>query len=151
MLLRYSKDINESEIVKSNKLNMMEITFDGGKVVTAHSHGHQIKTDQPVSSGGENSAPSPFELYLASIGTCAGIYVKMFCDNRKIPTDKIKIIQNNEFDKETGLPVNITIDIQLPSDFPEKYKAAVLSAAALCKVKRSIASPPEFNVITTEI
>ena len=130
---------------------MMEITFDGGKVVTAHSHGHQIKTDQPVSSGGENSAPAPFELYLASIGTCAGIYVKSFCDNRKIPTDKIKIIQNNEFDKESGLPVNITLDIQLPADFPEKYKAAVISVAALCKVKRSIASPPVFNVITSDI
>jgi putative redox protein len=146
-----SFNTNESGIFKLNKLNMMEITFDGGKVVTAHSHGHLIKTDQPVANGGENSAPSPFELYLASIGTCAGIYVKSFCENRKIPTDKIKIIQNNEYNKESGLPVNITLDIQLPADFPERYKAAVISAAALCKVKKSIASPPVFNVITSVI
>jgi putative redox protein len=129
----------------------MEITFDGGKVVTAHTHSHSIKTDQPVENGGGNSAPSPFELYLASIGTCAGIYVKSFCDNRKIPTDKIKIIQRNEFSKETGLPVAITIDIQLPADFPEKYKASVISVAELCKVKKSIANPPVFNTITSQI
>ena len=127
----------------------MEITFDGGKVITAHTHGHDIKTDQPVSSGGQNSAPSPFEMYLASIGTCAGIYVKSFCDNRQIPTDKIKIIQTAEYDKETGLPTNITIDIQLPPDFPEKYRGPVINVAELCKVKKSIKHPPEFKIVTS--
>jgi ribosomal protein S12 methylthiotransferase accessory factor len=129
----------------------MEITFDGGKVVTAHSHGHIIKTDQSVHSGGQDSAPSPFELFLASIGTCAGIYVKSFCDNRKIPTDNIKIIQNAEYDEETGLPVNIKLDIKLPSDFPDKYKAALISVAELCKVKKTMANPPVFEVITSGI
>lgn len=129
----------------------MEITFEGGKVVTAHTHGHDIRTDQPLDNGGSNSAPAPFDLFLASIGTCAGIYVKSFCDNRKIPTDKIKIIQKTEFSKETGLPVSLTIDIQLPADFPEKYKASVISVAELCKVKKSIANPPVFKTITTQI
>lgn len=129
----------------------MEITFDGGKVVTAHTHSHSIRTDQPLENGGGNTAPAPFELYLASIGTCAGIYVKSFCDNRKIPTDKIKIIQKTEFSKETGLPVAITIDIQLPVDFPEKYRASVISVAELCKVKKSIANPPVFKTITSQI
>mgnify|MGYP001165941376 CR=1 FL=1 len=130
---------------------MMEITFDGGKVVSAHSHGHIIKTDQPVKNGGQNSAPSPFELFLASIGTCTGIYVKSFCDNRKIPTDDIKIIQSAEYDEETGLPVNIKLDIKLPSDFPEKYKEAVISVAELCKVKKTMDSPPVFEVFTSTI
>ena len=129
----------------------MEITFDGGKVITAHTHGHTIKTDQPVNSGGENSAPSPFELYLASIGTCAGIYVKSFCDNRKIPADKIKIIQTAEYDKETGLPTDIKIDIKLPPDFPEKYKASIVHVAELCKVKKSIANPPKFEITSSQI
>jgi putative redox protein len=128
----------------------MEITFDGGKVVTAHSHGHLIKTDQPLDNGGGDTAPAPFELFLASIGTCAGIYVKSFCDNRKIPTDNIKIIQKTEYNKETGLPVNITLDIQLPADFPEKYRASVVSVAELCKVKKSIANPPVFQVIASQ-
>jgi putative redox protein len=129
----------------------MEITFDGGKVITAHLKGHTIKTDQPVNQGGENSAPSPFELFLASIGTCAGVYVKSFCDNRKIPTDHIKIIQTAEYDKQTGLPTNIKLDIKLPPDFPESYKEAVIRTASLCKVKKTIANPPQFDVITTSL
>jgi putative redox protein len=129
----------------------MEITLDGGKVVTAHSQGHAIITDQPVSGGGGNTAPSPFELFLASIGTCAGVYVKSFCDNRKIPTDNIKIIQKTEYNKETGLPVNITIDIKLPADFPEKYRASVISVAELCKVKKSINNPPVFQITSSQI
>jgi len=130
---------------------MMEITFEGGKVVTAHSHGHLIKTDQPISGGGQNSAPSPFELFLASIGTCAGIYVKSFCDNRGISTESIKIVQTMEYDEETGLPVNIKLDIKLPADFPEKYTEAVISVAELCKVKKSMAAPPVFEVVTSVI
>jgi ribosomal protein S12 methylthiotransferase accessory factor len=135
--------------ITSNKFNAMEITFDGGKVVTAHSHGHVISTDQPLDNGGGNTAPTPFDLFLASIGTCAGIYVKSFCDNRKIPTDNIRIIQKTEYNKETGLPVNITLDIKLPADFPEKYKASVINVAELCKVKKTIANPPVFEVITS--
>ncbi len=129
----------------------MEITFEGGKVVTAHCRGHEIRTDQLESSGGKDTAPSPFELYLAAIGTCAGIYVKSFCDNRKIPTDNIKVIQTTTFDRETGLPVDITIDIKLPADFPEKYRDSVVSVADLCKVKKSIAKPPVFKTISTII
>jgi ribosomal protein S12 methylthiotransferase accessory factor len=130
---------------------MMEITFDGGKVVTAHSHGHIIKTDQPADNGGGDTAASPFELFLASIGTCAGIYVKSFCDNRQIPAENIKIIQTTEYNKETGLPVSIKLDIKLPLDFPEKYKASLLHVAGLCKVKKSIANPPEFEMITSSL
>jgi ribosomal protein S12 methylthiotransferase accessory factor len=130
---------------------MMEITFDGGKVVTAHSHGHAIRTDQPLDNGGGDSAPAPFELYLASIGTCAGIYVKSFCDNRQIPAENIKIIQTTEYNKDTGLPVSVKIDIKLPPDFPEKYKASILHVAGLCKVKKSIANPPEFQITTSSL
>ena len=127
----------------------MEVTFDGGKVITAHLNGHIIRTDQPVNGGGGNSAPAPFELFLASIGTCAGIYVKSFCDQRQIPSENIKIIQSLEFDKETKLPSNIRLEIQLPSDFPEKYKAAVINAAELCLVKKTINNPPKFEVVTS--
>lgn len=126
----------------------MEITFDGGKIVTAHTQDHIIRTDQPLNGGGTNTAASPFELFLASIGTCAGIYIKSFCDNRLIPTDKIKVIQHTEFSPETGLPVNITLEIILPEDFPEKYKTSLINVAELCKVKKSIASPPVFKITT---
>ena len=127
----------------------MEITFDGGKVVTAHTHGHLIKTDQPLDNGGTDTAPTPFDLFMASIGTCAGIYVKSFCDNRKIPTDGIRIIQTSQFSKETGLPTNIKIDIQVPSDFPEKYRSSLVNVAELCKVKKTMTNPPVFEVLTS--
>jgi len=129
----------------------MEITFEGGKVVTAHTGGHSIRTDQPLDNGGGNTAPAPYDLFLASIGTCAGIYVKSFCDNRNIPTEGIKIIQKHEWNNETGLPVNIRLDIKLPADFPEKYKASLIHVAELCKVKKTMANPPRFEIITSQI
>jgi ribosomal protein S12 methylthiotransferase accessory factor len=128
---------------------VMEIIFEGGKVVTALYNGHSIKTDQPLDNGGGNTAPSPFDLYLASIGTCAGIYVKSFCDKRGIPTDGIRVFQNIVWNEKEDIPTDITIDIQLPADFPEKYRESVVSVAELCKVKKSIANPPVFRVIST--
>ncbi len=127
----------------------MEVTFDGGKVITAHLNGHVIRTDQPIKGGGQNSAPAPYDLFLASIGTCAGIYVKSFCDQREIPAENIRIIQTIEFDSQTRLLANIKLDIQLPSDFPEKYKSAVINAAELCAVKKAINNPPHFEVVTS--
>jgi putative redox protein len=129
----------------------MEITFAGGKKVNASYKGHIHKTDQPVTSGGENSAPSPFELFLASIGTCAGIYVKSFCDQRNLPTENIKLIQSLQLSPDTKLPSMISIEIQLPADFPEKYKDALIHVAELCAVKRTIANPPVFEIRTVTV
>jgi putative redox protein len=128
----------------------MEVTFDGGKVITAHLNGHIIRTDQPLDNGGDNTAPAPFELFLASIGTCAGIYIKSFCDKRQIPTDSIKIIQTMEFDEVKKVTGVISLDIQLPADFPEKYREAVINSAELCLVKKTISNQPEFKIITTK-
>ena len=127
----------------------MEITLDGKKKVNALYNGFIIKTDQPVEAGGDAAAPAPFDLFLASIGTCAGIYVKGFCDQREIPTDNIKIVQTMEFNRETRLISNISLDIQLPSDFPEKYKDAVINVANLCAVKKHLKNPPQIDVTAT--
>lgn len=127
----------------------IEITLDGGKVVTAHINGKTIKTDQSVRNGGGGTAPEPFELFLASIGTCAGIYVKSFCDQRGIPAEGIKIIQSVVFDPEKRVPSHIKLDIQLPAGFPEKYRAAVVNAAELCLVKKTINNTPDFEVFSS--
>ena len=129
----------------------MEITIDGGKVITAHINGHSIRTDQIEKAGGQNSAPSPFELFLASIGTCAGIYIKSFCDQRGIPAENIVITQEMVYNHKTGLPEEIKLDIHLPEDFPDKYREAVVSVAELCKVKQTLANPPVFRVRTVKI
>jgi putative redox protein len=127
----------------------MEIFFEGKKKVIANWFGNLIPTDQPVRAGGEGTAPAPFDLFLASIGTCAGIYVKGFCDSRGIPTDNIRIKQDMDFNQQTGLLSKVRLDIQLPVDFPEKYKEAVIRAADQCKVKMTLHYPPEFEVVTS--
>ena len=128
----------------------MEITFDGGKVITANFKDHVVRTDQSVKNGGGNTAPAPFDLFLASIGTCAGIYVKSFCDQRQIPADKIKIIQEVEFNMEKRIPAAIKLDIQLPPDFPEKYRDVVKRVVDQCAVKRHIMNPPAFEINVRE-
>ncbi len=127
----------------------MEISFPGGKRVDAQYKGFTIQTDQSVKNGGEASAPEPFSLFLASMGTCAGIYVLSFCQERKIPTDGIKLVQRMEDSADGKMVAKIIIEIILPSDFPSKYKKAVVSAAKLCAVKKHMENPPEFSIITS--
>jgi len=126
----------------------MEIVFPGGKKVDANYKGFTIKTDQPLGSGGENSAPAPFDLFLASLGTCAGIYVLGFCQQRGIPMDGMKIVQRMEIDPMKRGIGAITLEIQVPPDFPEQYKEAVIRSAELCAVKKHIQDPPEFSIYT---
>lgn len=123
-----------------------EITFAGNKKVDAHYLGFTINTDQPVTGGGDNTAPSPFELFLASIGTCAGYYIVSFCQSRSIPTDNISITQTVVRNDETHMVEKILIDVHLPPDFPEKYKAAVIKAAQFCSVKKFLDAPPEIQI-----
>ena len=126
----------------------MKITLGNGKKVFTELNGNTIMTDQPIKSGGENSAPSPFDLFLASLGTCAGIFVKSFCDQRNIPTDGISLTQKMEYNNDKHLISDITIEINLPSDFPEKYKDAIANAAELCTVKRHLNNPPTMKVVS---
>ncbi len=127
----------------------MEITFPGGARVDASFGGLTVKTDQPMHGGGSGSAATPFATFLASIGTCAGIYVLGFCQQRGLPTEGLKIIQRMETDRATGLVGRISLEIQLPPGFPEKYRASVIKSAELCAVKKHLEHPPAFEVTTT--
>ncbi len=127
----------------------MVIDLPGGARVDAHFGPYTVRTDQPPQGGGEGSAPTPFALFLASIGTCAGIYVLGFCRQRGLPTDDIRIIEHIETDLQTGMVAKVTLDLQLPPDFPEKYKDAVIRAADQCAVKKHLENPPEFEITTT--
>lgn len=127
----------------------MKIKFAGNKKIAAEFNGFTVMTDQPVHGGGDGTAPAPFEMFLASLGTCAGIYVKGFCDSRGIPTDGIEIDQNMVYDPVQQKIGKIVLDIKLPADFPEKYKDAVINAANYCAVKKTIQNPPEFEVMTS--
>lgn len=125
-----------------------EVTFQGNKQVVAHLGEHTILTDQPVFSGGDNEGPAPFSLFLASIGTCAGIYVKSFCDQRGIPTHGIRIVQKHKFNQQTHMVEDLELEVNLPADFPEKYRDAVIKVADQCAVKKHLQNPPRISVST---
>ena len=124
----------------------MKVYFPGGKKVDAEYRGFVIKTDQPVHQGGEGTAPAPFDLFLASIATCAGYYVLAFCQNRAISVENISIVMKKEKNPETKRIGKIFIHINLPADFPEKYKTAVIKSVNSCSVKIHMLNPPEFDV-----
>lgn len=126
----------------------MIIDFPGGARVDAHFNGFTVSTDQPVIGGGENSAPTPFAVFLSSIGTCAGIYVLGFCRQRQLPVDGIRIIQTVHTNQVTGNLEKIDLEIQVPASFPEKYYDALIRSADQCKVKKTLENPPAFNVYT---
>jgi putative redox protein len=126
----------------------MEITCAGGKKVTATYRGFEVATDQPAKSGGEGSAPAPFDLFLASLGTCAAYYVVDFCQTRNIASDGIRVIQRTHTDRETRMITRIEQEIVLPAGFPEKYEAAVVRAASLCAVKKHLERAPSFEIVT---
>lgn len=127
----------------------MKVTFPGGQKVNAEINGMVIPTDQSVEGGGEGSAPSPYEYFLASLGTCAGIYVLSFCQQRGISTEGLLLNQEMEFET-TAAGSNrlskISMKIDLPPGFPEKYRNAIIKTAGLCSVKKVLMDPPEFEV-----
>jgi len=124
----------------------IEITFPGGKRVDALAGDFIIRTDQPLEDGGNASAPAPFTLFLASLGTCAGLYVLGFCRTRGISMEGIRLVQRSENDGKRV--ARVTIEIHVPPDFPERYRDGVAHAAAACKVKKTLADPPAFDVVT---
>jgi putative redox protein len=128
----------------------MKVYFPGGKRVHADYGVHTIETDQPARGGGDDSAPAPFDLFLASIGTCAGIYALGFMQQRGIDPAGSSITMSPQFDPTVGLISKIDIDLKLPQDFPEKYKSAVVNSMNLCAVKKHLHQPPEFEITTTD-
>ncbi len=131
-----------------NEPTEIVVTLPGGRRVDARIGAHVVRTDQPVSNGGEDSAPSPFQVFLASIGACAGIFVQGFCAARKLPTDGIRIVERPRY-SENGVLAAVDLDLELPSTFPEKYREALIKVVDGCSVKKAIAAQPEFTVHTS--
>ncbi len=121
----------------------MDIVFPGGLQVDA------VMGDMVIETNQDGSAPAPFGLFLASLGTCAGIYVLSFCKQRGLPTENIKIVQRMHSNPFTRMIEKVELDIQVPPDFPDKYKDAVIRSAELCAVKKHLEQPPQFDVYTT--
>ena len=127
---------------------MMEITFPGGVQVNAQFNGFEIATDQPEKNGGQNSAPSPFDFFLASLGTCAGFFALRFCQQRELSTDGLRLQLTTKHNAETKRLDRVEITMQLPKDFPGKYRSAIIRATDQCAVKKALLDAPEIELIT---
>jgi putative redox protein len=126
----------------------MVIDFPGGSRVDAHFGPFTVKTDQPSQDGAAGSAPTPFAMFLASIGTCAGIYALGFCRQRGLPVEGLRIIQETNSNPTTGMVEKVDLEIQLPEGFPVKYRGAIVHAVELCAVKKHLQQPPRFEITT---
>jgi ribosomal protein S12 methylthiotransferase accessory factor len=129
----------------------MIIDFPGGARVDAHFGPYTVPTDQPPAGGGDGSAPTPFAVFLSSMGTCAGIYVLGFCRQRGLPTDGIRIVQRMHSNPFTGMVSQVDLEIQVPPTFPEKYRPSLIRSAELCAVKKHFEQPPVFEITTKEV
>ncbi|MCX6278999.1 MAG: OsmC family protein [Bacteroidetes bacterium] len=125
----------------------IEVYFAGKKKVNAMIDGYTVCTDQPVEAGGEASAPTPFATFLASLGACAGIYVKGFCEQRGINTEAMTIDMDYVYDPSQKMIAKFIMKIFVSADFPAQYEEAVIRAASLCAVKRHL-HPSIENEIT---
>lgn len=131
-------------------MKKFDVSFPGGKRVDAHFAGFTVNTDQSEAHGGEGSAPEPFDLFFASLATCAGIYALEFCSARKLNTEGLAVRLQAERDAEKKLFTPIRIELTLPVDFPEKYNRAILRAVDLCTVKKHVINTPEFEVVLVD-
>ena len=127
----------------------IHVHLRGGKRVDAEFGRYRIRTDQPVASGGEDSAPSPFDIFLASIGACAGYFVQNYCQSRGLPTEGIEIVQTMEWHPEQHLVSAVHLEIRVPPSFPAHYRESLVSAVNLCTVKKHLKAPPEIISTTT--
>ncbi len=131
------------------KRSLVEVSFPDGKRIDAKIGKFIINTDQAVANGGDESAPEPFQLFLASIATCAGIYALSFCQSRKISVDGMSLSMECDWDEDKNRYPKMSINLRLPEGFDEKYRKAVIRSMDLCSVKKHMIDPPEFEITTS--
>jgi len=130
------------------KQQITDVTFPGKKRVYATLAGRTIETDQDVDSGGDGSAPEPFDLFLASLATCAGIYALGFCQQRELPIEGLALRMISTPDASGRRLERLTFELTLPEGFPAKYVKPIGRAVELCTVKKHLHDPPSFEVVT---
>ena len=119
----------------------MTVTFPGAQRVRADYEGLAIETDQ------NGTMPAPYDLFLASLATCAGFYALAFMQQRDIATAGSQLTMDWRRDRASKRLESVDIRLQLPPDFPEKYRQAIVRAMDQCAVKRALDDPP--TIVTT--
>ncbi|QFT85440.1 Ribosomal protein S12 methylthiotransferase accessory factor YcaO [Halomonas sp. THAF12] len=109
-----------------------------------------VISDQPIRYKGDGSAPGPFDYFLASSAMCAAYFVKVYCNARDIPTENIRLSQNNIVDPENRYKQIFKIQVELPEDLSDKDRQGILRSIERCSVKRVVQNVPEFQIETVE-
>ena len=109
-----------------------------------------VVTDQPIRYKGDGSAPSPFDYFLASSALCAAYFVRVYCLARDIPTDNIRLSQNNIVDPENRYNQIFKIQVELPEDISDKDRQGILRSIDRCTVKKVVQTGPDFQIETVE-
>jgi putative redox protein len=123
----------------------IDLSFNGGYKVTAAIGPHEIPVDLPSDEGGEDTGPTPSDLFLASLATCSAIYFRELCRARNIPTEGMAFRSTAHYDEKEKRYTRIVSDLTLPPGFPEKYRPVVLRMIDSCFVKNQIDHPPELE------
>ncbi|WDY55623.1 OsmC domain/YcaO domain-containing protein [Pseudomonas sp. PSKL.D1] len=105
-----------------------------------------VIADQPIRYKGDGSAPGPFDYFLASSALCAAYFVKLYCQTRDIPTENIRLSQNNIVDPENRYNQIFKIQVELPEDISEKDRQGILRSIDRCTVKKVVQTGPEFII-----
>jgi ribosomal protein S12 methylthiotransferase accessory factor len=127
-------------------MESIEVRFTGGKRIEAQVGDFTLQTDQPVKYGGEATAPAPFELFLGSIATCAGIFAWNFCESRQLSTEGLALQMECVEDEKKKMIGKIIFNLTLPKGFPEQYQSGIIRAMELCAVKKHMQTAPDFSV-----
>ena len=109
-----------------------------------------VVADQPIRYKGDGSAPGPFDYFLASSALCAAYFVKLYCDTRGIPTENIRLSQNNIVDPENRYNQIFKIQVELPADISDKDRQGILRSIDRCTVKKVVQAGPEFVIEEVE-
>ncbi|RLC14204.1 MAG: osmotically inducible protein OsmC [Deltaproteobacteria bacterium] len=123
-----------------------KVTFPGNKKIDVAFNNFKIKTDQAKENGGDETAPEPFDVFISSLGTCAGIYAKSFCDVRKLSTGNMHLFIDVVFKEGQKLMEQVNITLHVNQDFPEKYIKAIIKSMNGCAVKNQL--HPDIKIET---
>jgi len=127
----------------------MTIEYAGGLKLVAHRRGHAVVTDQPESDGGENTAMTPTELFIASLATCAGFYVVTFAGRHDVPMEGMTIGVSYTYADRPRRIGSVDIRVKLPQPVDDHLRTSIQRAAEQCLVHNSLRQPPEVTIVAS--
>ncbi len=125
----------------------LNVVFGDNYKINVAYKGFTVLTDQPVRDGGDGTAPSPFDYFLASLAACAGYYALAFCKERRLSTEGLGVTMTAERGEASKMIDKVTVHVDLPQGFPEKYRLALTKAVDHCTVKAHILRAPQFEIV----